>query len=63
MARTCAQNGTEKDSKEGLKMESSRLNETGLSKNDPEKNLWGRPKKDGTDIMGNGRERESKEII
>ncbi len=36
MARTCAQNGTEKDSQEGLKMESSRQKETGKAKNDPE---------------------------
>ncbi len=32
MARTCAQNGTEKDSQEGLKMESSRQKETGKTK-------------------------------
>ena len=37
--RTCAQNETEKDSQEGLKMESSRQKETGEAKNDPEKNL------------------------
>ncbi len=37
MARTCAQNGTENDSQEGLKMESSRQKETGMAKNDPEK--------------------------
>ncbi len=37
MVRTCAQNGTEKDSQEGLKMESSRQKETGKAKNDPEK--------------------------
>ena len=37
MARTCAQNGTEKDSQEGLKMESSRQNETRKAENDPEK--------------------------
>ena len=30
--------------------------ETGKAKNDPKENLWGRLKKDGTD-MGNGRER------
>ena len=39
VARTCAQNGTEKDSQEGLKMKSSRQKETGKAKNDPEKNL------------------------
>ncbi len=37
MARTCAQHGTEKDSQEGLKMESSRQKEAGKAKNDPEK--------------------------
>ena len=37
MAKTCAQNGTEKDSQEGLKMESSKQKETGKAKNDPEK--------------------------
>ena len=37
MARTCAQNGTEKDSQEGLKMESSRQKETGKTKNDSRK--------------------------
>ena len=45
MARTCAQNGKEKDSQEGLKMESSRQKETGKAKNDPEKNLEGDFKK------------------
>ncbi len=39
VARTRAQNGTEKDSQEGLKMESSRQKEKGEAKNDPEKNL------------------------
>ncbi len=38
-ARTGDQNGTEKDSQEGLKMESSRQKEKGKAKNDPEKNL------------------------
>ncbi len=38
-ARTCAQNGTEKDSQEGLQMESSQQKETGKAKNDPEKTL------------------------
>ncbi len=38
-AMTCARNGTEKDSQEGLKMESSRQKETGKAKNNPEKNL------------------------
>ena len=33
MARTPSQNGTEKDSKEGLKMESSRQKETGKVEN------------------------------
>ena len=47
--------GSEKDSQEELKVESSRQKKTGKAKNDPEKNLLGRPKKDGTD-MGNGRE-------
>ena len=37
-------------------MESSRQKETGKAKNDPEKNLWGRLKKDGTD-MGNGKQK------
>ena len=45
MARTCAQNGTEKDSQEGLKMESSRHKETGEAKNDPEKTFEGDLKK------------------
>ena len=35
MARTCAQNGTEKDSQEGLKIESSRQKETGKAKKWP----------------------------
>ena len=39
VARTHAQNGTEKDSQERLKMESSMEKETGKAKNDPEKNL------------------------
>ncbi len=39
VARICAQNGTQKESQEGLKMESSRQKETGEAKNDPEKNL------------------------
>ena len=34
MARTCAQNGTEKDSQEGLQIKSSRQKETGKAKND-----------------------------
>ena len=37
LARTCAQNRTDKDYREGLKMESSRQKETGKAKNDPEK--------------------------
>ncbi len=37
MARTCTQNGIEKDFQEGLKMESFRQKETGKAKNDPEK--------------------------
>ncbi len=40
MARKNIQNGTEKDSQEGLKMESSRQKEKGKAKNDAEKNLW-----------------------
>ena len=32
MVRTCAQSGTENDSQEGLKMESSRQKETGKAK-------------------------------
>ena len=32
----------EKDSQEGLKMESSRQKETGKAKDNPEKNHWGR---------------------
>ncbi len=40
MTRTRAQNGTKKDSKEGLKMESSRQKKTGKAKNDPEKKPW-----------------------
>ena len=55
-------NRTEKDSQETLKMESSRQNETGKAKNDPEENLRGRLKKDGTD-MGNGRERSKRETF
>ena len=43
-------------------MESSRQKETGKAKNDPEKNLSGRLKKDGTD-MGNGRERSKRETF
>ncbi len=62
MAKTCAQNGTEKDSQEGLKMESSRQKETGKAKYDPEKNLLGRLKNDGTD-KGNGRERSKRETF
>ena len=50
MSRTRAQNGTEKDSQEGLKMEFSRQKETGEAKYDPEKNLLGRLKKDGIDM-------------
>ncbi len=53
MARTCDQNGKEKDAQEGPRMESSRQMETMKAKNDPEKNLSGRLKKDGTE-MGNG---------
>ncbi len=41
MAGTCAQNRTEKDYQEGLKMESSRQKETGKAKNDPEKTFKG----------------------
>ncbi len=37
MAWTRAQNETEKDSQEGIKMESSRQKETGKAKNDPKK--------------------------
>ena len=51
-----------KDSQEVLKIESSRLKEIGKAKNDPEKNLWGRLKKDGTDI-GNGREKSKREKL
>ena len=58
-ARTCAQNGTEKDSQERLKMDSSRQKETGKAKSDPEKNLWGRLKKDRTDM---GREKQKRDI-
>ncbi len=52
MARTCAQNGTEKDSQEGQK-------ETGKAKNDPEKNLWGDLKK--MELTWGTAEREAKE--
>ncbi len=45
MARTCAQNVTEKDSQEGLKMESSRQKETGKAKNETEKTFEGDLKK------------------
>ncbi len=45
MARTCAQNGTEKDPQEKLKMESSRQKETEEAKNDPEKTFEGDLKK------------------
>ncbi len=62
VARTCAQNGKEKDSQEGLKIESSRQKDTGKAKNDPEKNLLGTLKKDGTD-MGNGRKRSKRETF
>ena len=61
MARTRAQNGIEKDSQEGIKMESSRQKETGKAKNDPEKNLEGDFKK--MKLMGNGRERSKRENI
>ncbi len=37
IAWTCAQNGTENDSQEGLKMEFSRQKESENAKNDPEK--------------------------
>ncbi len=37
MVRTHDQNGTKKDSQEGLEMESSRQKETGKAKIDPEK--------------------------
>ena len=59
MARTCAQNGTEKDSQEGLKMEYSRQKETGKAKIDPEKNLSGRLKK--IELIWETAEREAKE--
>ncbi len=55
MARTCAQNGTEKDSQKGLKMESSRQKETGEAKNDPEGDLkkmeltWGTAESEARD--------------
>ncbi len=39
VASTYAQNGTDKDSQEGLKMESYRQRKTGKAINDPEKNL------------------------
>ena len=52
----------QKDFQEVLKMESSRQKEIGKAKNDPEKNLWGRLKKDGTN-MGNGRERSKRETF
>ncbi len=47
-----------------LRMEQKRIpkKETWKAKNDPEKNLWGRLKKDGTD-MGNGRERSKRETF
>ena len=45
MAGTVAQNGTEKDSQEGLKMESSRQKKTGKAKNDPEQTFEGDLKK------------------
>ena len=41
MARTCAQNGTEKDFQEGLKMESFRQNETGKAKKNLRKTFEG----------------------
>ena len=44
MARTCAQNGTEKDSQEERKMESFRQKETGKAKNE-KKNFEGDLKK------------------
>ena len=39
VARTHAQNGTEKDSQEGLEMESSRQKKTGKAINYSQKNL------------------------
>ncbi len=61
MARTRTLNGTEKDSQEGLKMESSRQRETGKAKNEPEKNLRGRLKK--MELTLGTAERESKDRI
>ncbi len=41
--------------------ESSRQKETGKVKNDPEKNVWGRLKRDGN-AMGNGPKKQKKDI-
>ena len=58
MARTSAQNKTEKDPQEGLKMESSRQKETGKAKNDPEKTFGGDLKK--MELTWGTAEREAK---
>ncbi len=61
MARTCAQNGTEKDSQEGLKIESSRQKKTGKAINDPEKKTFeGDFKK--IELTWGAAEREAKEL-
>ncbi len=63
MARARLQNGTEKDSHEGLRIESSKQRETGEIKNDPEKNLWGWLKNDGTDMGNSGERSKSKKWV
>ena len=61
MARTCAQNGTEKGFLEGLKIESSRQKETGKAKIDPEKTLEGDFKK--MELTWGTAKREAKDRI
>ena len=61
MARTRAQNGTEKDSQEGPKMESSRQKEKGKAKNDLKKKFEVDFKK--MELAWRTNEREAKERI
>ena len=59
MARTCAQNGIEKDSQEGLKMESSRQRKQGRLKMTLRKTFGGDFKK--MELTWGTAEREAKE--
>ncbi len=60
MARTRAQNGTEKDFQEGIKIESSKQEKTGKAKKEPEKTLEGDFK--NMKLTWGTAEREAKEI-